>query len=394
MNLSAFFEPISNQEVPIKTIPNFTSVGDCVTAYREGAEFPSLEAAQLVILGVSDDRRAVGNKGCAQAPDAIRKWLYELARPCENCKIVDLGNILPGKTPDDTVFAVSEVLYKLIEQDKTVVILGGSQEFTFANYKAFEILGRIVNVVAIDSRFDLHAGDGSLASNSYLEQIILQKPNYLFNFCNIGYQTYLCGNELVNLMDELQFDTYRLGGISGNIDRAEPLIRAADMMTVDVSAVRMSDAPGNGNSIPHGFYGEELCQMMRYAGYNDRMQTIGFYEYNPIYDNRGQTAQLYAQALWFFIEGFCARKNDSPLRNPAECRRFHIEMKDLEQGMDFFKSKQTDRWWVKIPCDEEKGLRYGNHVFIPCTYDDYKQAMENEIPDVYTKFFMRINNEC
>ncbi|MFN8133913.1 MAG: hypothetical protein U0Z17_01300 [Bacteroidales bacterium] len=34
--------------------------------------------------------------------------------------------------------------------------------------------------------------------------------------------------------------------------------------------------PGNANAIPNGFYGEEACQLMRYAGMSDKISSIGF----------------------------------------------------------------------------------------------------------------------
>lgn len=161
-------------------------------------------------------------------------------------------------------------------------------------------------------------GSKETTSQSYLSKILLHDPNYLFNFSNIGYQSYFVSQESVTVLDKLYFDTYRLGVFRGNIERAEPIVRNADLLSFDIGAIRSSDAGANPNASPNGFYAEEACQICRYAGMNDKLSSIGFYEFNPAYDSNGQTAALLAQMIWCFIDGFYNRKrifhcNPSPL---------------------------------------------------------------------------------
>ena len=99
-------------------------------------------------------------------------------------------------------------------------------------------------------------------------------------------------------MDKLYFDVHRLGAFSGKINLVEPVIRNANMVSFDLSAIRSSDACGNANASPNGFYGDEACQICRYAGMNDKLSSIGFYEYNPSLDAHEQTAMLLAQMVW------------------------------------------------------------------------------------------------
>ena len=97
------------------------------------------------------------------------------------------------------------------------------------------------------------------------------------------------------------------------MEEVEPVIRDADMVSFDVSAIRQSEAPGNNNASPNGFYGEEACQIARYAGISDKLTSIGFYEFNPSFDNNHQTAHAVAQMIWYFIDGVVNRKNDFPI---------------------------------------------------------------------------------
>ncbi len=393
MNLYTYFEPLNKERVNYFRDDTMPSLGQSVQAYWQEGAFPDLSATRLVLLGAPDDRGSVGNRSRqGGSADAIRRHLYSLALPCDDFHCVDLGNLIPGDTMEDTIFALSEILADLLERDIVVAVLGGSQALTMANYKAYEVLGRVVNLTAIDSRFDI--GDSAeLTSQSWLYHIVLQQPNYMFNFTNIGYQSYLCGNKYIDLMEELQFDAVRVGALqAGDICDAEPLLRWSDMVSVDLGAVRWSDAPGNAHVSPHGFYGEQLCQLMRFVGMSDKVSSVGFYELNTDLDRDGQTAALTAQAVWHFFEGFFARLGDFPYRDKENYRRYLVPLHDGKQEIIFYKSKKSDRWWFEVPCEtEENKERYQRHLLIPCTYDDYQQALQDELPERWLRILRRVN---
>ena len=391
MELSTYFEPIDTETVGFRSQEFRPMLGDDIAAYTERGRFPELDEAQLVLLGVKEDRGSMDNHGCAAAPDPIRHYLYHLAKPHEEMHIVDLGNIAPGAEQRDTYFALIEALHQLIEKGLTVVILGGSDDLVFPIYKAYEVLGRVINICSVDSHFNLEGGE-EINSRNWLQHIILQQPNYLFDFMNVGYQTYFVGREMIQLMEELKFSTRRLGEVQVKMENAEPLIRYSDVVAVDISAVRQSDAPANSAPSPHGFYGEQLCQLARFAGMSDKTSCMGFFEMNPARDHNGQTAHMLAHAVWFFIEGFYYRQNDFPHRDKQFYKRFTVELR--EHGLDivFYKSMKSDRWWMEVPCDDtERRERYLRHTLIPCSYDDYQHAMENEIPELWWHYYNRIN---
>ena len=391
MSIEQYLSPISLGNLGFFPDESSTALGTRIKAYTQAAGLPEIPSQSLILLGACEDRGAEKNAGCAAAPDEIRRYLYPLASPLEEMAIYDFGNIIIGQAVEDTYYALSEVMAAFLERDNTVVLLGGSQDLTFAAYKAYERLQRIINISAIDSRFDLDPYE-EITSRTYLKHIIMQNPNYLFFHTNIGYQTYFVGSEYIKLMEELKFDAYRLGELQHNMVRAEALVRNADLLTVDIGAIRQSDAPGNGDPSPHGFYGEEFCQMMRFAGMSDKISSLGIFEVNPEYDSHGQTAHMTAHGIWYFIEGFFNRKHDSPLLDPQSCKRFLVNLEDQGLEITFFKSKLSDRWWIQVPCDDTE-LReiYSRHLLLPCTYDDYQQAMNNEVPALWWRYFQRLN---
>jgi formiminoglutamase len=389
--MSEFFHPLNLAEIfPEEETQLYHKLGNLIKAYTTPENFPEFSDADIAILGVMEDRNAVNNEGCSEGPDRIRKFLYHLSPGPFTPRIIDLGNLKKGFEVSDTYFALTSVVSELLNANIIPVILGGSQDLTYANYQAYQNIGQIINIVSVDNMFDLGSSEHELNSQSFLSSIILYQPNYLFNYANIGYQSYFVDQEALKLMKNLFFDTYRLGILRENLEEVEPIVRNADMLTFDVSSVRGSDAPGNGNATPNGFYGEEACQIIRYAGLSDKLTSIGFYEYNPLHDRDGQTAHLVAQMIWYFIDGVYNRQQDFPFRNEEDYMKYHVTISDHKQDIVFFKSKKTDRWWMEIPLPVEQRIKYERHYLVPCSYKDYQAASNDEIPDRWWMVYQKL----
>ena len=363
---------------------------DIMDIHKQEGSFPDLSDTDIAIFGVYEDRGAFNNEGCALGADVVRKHLYSLFAGNEHVKIADLGNIIQGHTVDDTYFAVTNVIAGLVANNIIPVIIGGGQDLSYAVYRAYEHLGQIINIVSVDPMFDLGKDSSALDSRSYLSKIILHQPNYLFNYTNVGYQSYFVDKEAVALMNNLYFDIYRLGNVRENMDDVEPVVRNADMVSIDISAVRSADAPGNANAIPNGFAGEELCRIVRYAGLSDKLSCIGFYEYNPTYDPKEQTAMLLSQAIWYFLEGFYQRKDDYPARARDQYVKFHVKIQDHSDEIIFYKSKRSERWWMEVPVETELKTKYERHYMVPCSFRDYQDALDDNIPDRWWQVFQKM----
>jgi arginase family enzyme len=352
--------------------------------------FPDLEGIDIVLFGVREDRLAASNKGCADAPNEVRKYLYKLFSSGFQPRVADLGDIMPGHTEQDTFYALAETMDRLLRLNIIPIILGGSQDLTYAQFRGYEKLEQTINVVSVDSTFDLGSAEDELNNKTFLGKIILHQPNYLFNYSHIGYQTYLVNPGSINMMNKLYFDTYRLGQIRDNIAEAEPIIRHADMMSFDMSALKHSDAPAHEEASPNGFYAEEACQMMRYAGMNDKLTSLGIYEINPAYDTQGKTASLAAQMIWCFLDGYYGRKKDFPTRSSPEYTRFHVFLQDNKYEINFYKSGKSDRWWMEVPYPPDKNLKFERHTLIPCSYRDYETACKDDIPDRWWQTYQKL----
>lgn len=379
--LSAYFQPLDSSLLRgVKSPLPADALGNFVVAYCDDQPFPSFEGARIAIFGVGEERGSVQNQGCAAGPDKIRESFYQLKKHQQNLHFIDLGNLRIGHSLADTYAAIGTVVHELLSAKIIPIVLGGSQDLTYGQYAGYKLSEQIINIVSVDARFDLGMPEEPTNSDTYLGKIILEQPNYLFNFSNLAYQTYFTGVDNVALMKKMHFDTYRLGQVQSDVQDTEPVVRNADLLTVDITAVRQSDAPGNANASPNGLYGEQLCQIIMYAGLSDKLSGIGFYEYNPQLDPQRQTAQLIAQAIWYFFEGVGQRKQDLPLSQPNQYLTYRVTLEEIDQEITFVKSTKSDRWWIKLPTDGARN-RYLSQHLLPCTYKDYQQACNNEVPE-------------
>ncbi|MCT4699122.1 formimidoylglutamase [Tenacibaculum haliotis] len=386
MNFS-FFTPINDTLVAHLMSQSLSALGKNIVIHTLENGFPDLSEINIAILGVKDGRGAVNNEGCGENLQPIREKLYELFPGNWQTQIADLGNIAQGDTLKDTYFAVKTTIEYLLKKKIIPIIIGGSQDVTYANYRGYDALEQTVNLVSVDSRFDLGTIDEELSSNSFLSKVIMEQPNNLFNYSNIGYQTFFNSQEEIELLDKLYFDAFRLGEVK-DVTLVEPILRDADLVSIDIGCVRQSEAPANNNASPNGFYGEDICAIARYAGISDKVTSFGVYEYNHRLDSNNQTASLIAQMIWYFIEGVNARAKDYPFVTKENYQKFTVLLSD-DDPINFYKSDKSGRWWMEINLITNN--KHKRHALIPCNYKDYEQALKRKMPNRWFKALQKLN---
>ena len=356
----------------------------------EGKKFPDLDGIKAVIIGIGEERNGGDNFGCKEAPDKVRDSFYGLAY-INGASVADFGNLVPGNNINDTYHAIAHVCSELFDRSIVPIIIGGSQDLTFAVYRGYEKLMQTVNLVCIDRKLDMGDMESEMNSNSYINKIIQHEPNLLFNFSLIGYQTHFVAPDELELLKNMYFDLYRLGQLQSNLEEAEPIVRNADMLSLDISAIRRSDAPGTFHSTPNGLYGEEVCQVFRYAGMSDKLSSVGIYEVNPKHDDRGQTVELAGQLVWYFLDGFANRKNDFPIAINKDYVKYRVAIKTPDHEIIFYKSLKTDRWWMEVPYRVTTKAMFERHHMVPCSYNDYQTACAEEMPDRWWQAYQKLN---
>jgi formiminoglutamase len=388
MDFSVFLSPSQNFDRDQSNFSDSSLIHD-VSFFHDEEDW-DWSRFKIALLGVEEDRKTKSNHGASQAPDEVRKKLYELTKWDDAPGLIDLGNVKAGNEMDDTFYAVRTICEFLIKKEIIPVIIGGTQDITFANYLAYENLEQTVNLVTVDRQLDFATSHDDDSASGYLNKIVLHKPNYLFNFSNLGHQRYLTEPDLIVLMEKMYFEATRLGEIQGDIRVVEPVVRNADIVSIDMSSVRQSEFPGVSMPSANGLYGNELAQISRYAGMSDKLTSIGFYEFNPVYDIREQSSGLLAQCIWCFVEGFLYRRGDFPKADYMDYTRYSVLMDDSGDELVFYKSPLTDRWWMDVPYPAGTREKYERHHLVPCSYDDYETALRQEMPDRWWKTFQKL----
>lgn len=372
-----FLVPIDSEIVAFKNDLSTHHVGGVMALHTEDA-FPDLSEIKIAILGVLDNR---GEDHVQSMVDLtpVRKSFYGLFMGNWKMGIADLGDILPGNSAMDTYFAVKKVVASLIKKGIVPIVIGGSQDLTYALYRAYDELEQMVNLVAIDNKFDFGKETDRLSSTSYLTKMVIDSPNNLFNYCNIGYQTYYNSQEEIDIIEKLYFDAYRLGEISNNIALAEPVFRDADVVSLDLTAVKSSDS-GNFNIFaPNGFNGKEICSLARYAGISDKVSLFGIFNHA----NSAQEAVLIAQIVWYFMEGYQFRSGEYPFGTKDNYLKYIVPLE--EEELVFYKSNKTDRWWIEIPFLTNGSNKLKRNTLLPCSYEEYLAACNQELPERWWK---------
>ena len=371
-----FLQPISTSvEEFVATLSNQT-LGKKVVFHTQ-TDFPVLDNIAIAIFTVNEYRGNHKNNSDFSF-DNFRKNFYSLYPGNWNASIVDLGTIEAGASVEDTYFVVKILVAELIKKGIIPIVVGGSQDVTYPMYRAYDTLDQMVNVVSVDNRFDFSKED-KVASDSYLSKIIVEEPNNLFNFSNIGYQTYFNSQEEIDLIEKLYFEAYRLGEVSNNLSIAEPVFRDADLVSVDMTSVQSSYSGNFKTFNPNGFTGKEICALSRYAGISDKVTSFGIFNFDP---NENEVV-LTSQMLWYFIEGFCFRSNEYPFGTKENYIKYIVPIDDEE--LVFYKSNKTERWWIEIPFLTNVNNKLKRNTLLPCTHEDYLAACEQEIPERWWK---------
>lgn len=383
MDITLFFSPV--KQSLYEATYGHSSFFSSIRVY--GEKTPEYRDAQIAIFGMSDERGNPSNKGCLEAPDAIREKLYLLKKGTGSYRIVDLGNLNPGADLEETYTRLSEVCRTLLEQNILPVILGNTHDQDYGQYHAYQDLDKLINFLNVDAFLDMEE-EQSIPSKKHIQDILLHEPNYLFGYTHLAHQTYLIDANAINTLEKLYFEAYRVGKLHTNLIEMEPSIRNADLLSFDISAIRSSDAPGNSNAQPFGLSGEEACQICWYAGHNEKLSSFGVYEYNPLLDDAAhKTAAVIATMVWYFIEGYYHRKNEKNFKS-NDFMKYIVPMPVAPETIVFYKSKFTSKWWMEI--SRSSADRYGRKSIIPCSYADYQTASRGELPERYIQAINRL----
>lgn len=378
-----YLQPVSRDLQEYATSCNSFCMGANIL-FKEVVQLNDTEerAIKIALIGVTDSRSSFEE---VEEVDfsLIRTELYALYLGNWQFPIYDFGDVNTQDTKEETAAVFRKVVQGLLQDQYTVVILGGSPSLAYEQYRAYDNLIKNVHFVSVDDRLRLGAEEENCNEDNYLTKIILQEPLNLLDYVNIGYQTYFVAQEHLDLLEQLNFEAVRLGIINQSIQEIEPLTREVNAMVVNLESMQKSDFNSTKVLGPNGFNSREICGIAKYAGFSHCLST--FYIANYIEKYQKADHLLLAQMIWYFIDGQNHRPEIKKMDDTQYFDKIFVPSKEADYV--FYRQKFTDQWWIEIEVVSNDGT--SQQAFVPCSKVNYEQALQGEIPNKWWRYFKK-----
>ena len=359
-------------------------LGKNISLHTAAEGLPELSGLSVALIGLEENRNSYFPNIHFELA-VFRKYFYELFPGNWNIKIADLGDLPNGKTVEDTYFALKEIVSHLRQMNIIPLIIGGSHDLIYPLYQSYQELNQLVNIISVDRSFDFSQEDELISGRSYMSKIIMNHPNLLNSYTNLGYQSYYCAQEERDLIEKLFFDAIRLGNVLDHVEQTEPFFRDADIVGFDMKCLSWDATSDKHHGTPNGIDSRSICSLARYAGISDRVAIFGIFEL----PSTQIFLQLLAQTIWYFLEGVNYHFGEYPVAVGVDFNSYTVEM--THQTIRFFKSEKSNRWWMEITNDFIVNNKLKTSTLLPCTEEDYREALNNKLPEKWLNALKRLN---
>ena len=216
----------------------------------------------------------------------------------------------------------------------------------------------------------------SVFINNKIEAYMLQQEGDLSSTGFLAVQKHYTNQQhWVKCADE-SYNFLRLGKLKNQLDVGESIIRDADFIEFDISAIKHGELSSNKKAPITGLNIEEACLLMKYVGASNNLQFLNISGYSSESDIDGKIGECISMLLWYFIEGLESRTEIKEKLNKSEFQEYLVQPNHLSIELKFFKHKITGQWWVKLPEEINEG-----EVVLACSERDYYQACNDEVSE-------------
>jgi hypothetical protein len=330
---------------------------------RKVFETKSKSAKQLLINKVKFPKHEIPKTdiailGIGEGLIAVRKAFYGMY--CNyNIRISDLGNI-----PLSENEKLETILQTLSRNNIFTIVIGNSADLSSV----------CLNSLIDNKKMSASIVYPSVLQSDFLNDILKNKSEHLFNLNVLGYQTYLSDPEVLSKISANHFETIRLGKFREDSRIYEPALRDSELFSLDIAAIKKSEIPDSIYSGPNGLYAEEVCLIARQAGISDNLRIANIFCLHKIEEN-GQINELLAQIVWHLTDGFAHRTPENMLNNVNGIKKILVNLEHPAEQLVFYHSDVTNRWWMEVQSNFEK-----KPLIIACCEDDYKIACKHDVP--------------
>ncbi|MFU8877133.1 MAG: formimidoylglutamase [Wenzhouxiangellaceae bacterium] len=267
------------------------------------------EFSGIGLLGLADDEGVKlngGRTGAAQGPDALRRALAgygaadSLALTGFDIPILDLGNIVPGDSLDETHDRVTATVNKMLEAGLMPVGIGGGHDMTFPEVRAvidalIRPAGLTLDGVYFDAHLDVREQPGSGMPFRRLIEHGGIGALHLFGF-----------DPFSNTRAHFDWFEQHGGRLADWPPNQWPQARA-QFVSICLDVIDMAQAPGVSAPAPAGLSAQQIAEYAEAAGRNPAVCCFDIMELSPPHDEHGRTARLAAYLLLCFLAGLKQR---------------------------------------------------------------------------------------
>ena len=314
-----------------------------------------------IVLVFCSDYRGLKN-GSAEINDfkKVRQELYHLSKLDFAVPVCDLGDLISGKSHQDTHYILQEILSMCHYKNAIPIIIGGSNDLAFSLFSALNFHQKNLNYTQISNIISLSNEGEEITEKNFLSKILSSKSFTVKNYHHLGYQKHLNELDSVKLMKEVEFEVIRLAEMMNSTERTEPFFRRADLVTLNCDAIESLEDGFSVNPQVNGLNKREICAYMKEIGLSINLKSVGIFNFN-VNSEQFLNHQLLAQIIWHLIEGINIRKS-----HPQD-RSFETFWVLIGEEQFPFKRDTFSNLWYFGEDEKQENL-------IPCSHFDYEEA--------------------
>ncbi len=288
-----------------------------------------IDNKSVAIIGIPEDRGITANKGRAGAafgPDDIRRRLYRLTpgftMDFSRLDVIDAGNLdTAGLSLEEVHAAETEAVAAIVSRGGLPIVLGGGHDLTYPGVaglvKGAAIERDGMGLINVDAHLDVRSDENGINSGTSFYRALTQLPDGALQghaFVEFGIQEQYNspyyyhwvleqGGHVITLREVservMEFFMQALSAAGQN--------HRAIAVSLDIDAVRSTEAPGASASNPSGLKAPELDKVAYLAGRSIKVKYLDIMEVSPPLDEDHRTAALAASAIFSFFRGLCER---------------------------------------------------------------------------------------
>ena len=322
----------------------------------------------IVLIFCSDYRGA--SKELETDWSSFRAYFYQLAKNDWEIPMVDIGEVILGKTVEDTRCVIEELISFFLYKNCIPVFIGGSLDLIKPEIFSLNFHQKNLEWSHVGAQINFSTQEENITADNVLFKIFTDKRLSIKNFHFLGYQQHLNNTATLKLLENVDFNCLRLAELMGNAHRAEPYFRKSDFVSIDCNAVESNGTPFSVEPQVNGFNNREICALMKEAGLSQHLKAVGIFNFSH---QGNANMQLLAQMIWYLTDGINIRKS-----HPKE-QSFETYQVLIDDKTYTFKREVFSNLWY-----------FGNSEKIehclPCSTEDYEEAKRGNLNKRFLMF--------